>query len=396
MSQPDTPPHRPLAHEPLLSRGVARALVAALVVDALGIGAGALGDAAVGGALRTSGILVAAVALVLLWSRRGDDRLERTPAAAAIVMAVATGLAAVGVIWLLNNGPERDIGIIGTTAAVGVVTAAAAAAASTAILIRPHVEAMAAHVWSGIAGAGFAIPFMAAGAAPELIMAGAVLIGVADRAGHRRRARALEARERALVRAAGDGGAAAGPDPRDVERERRRGPALSGRERRWAVGLGVTAIGIVVVAWAVGVAVGSTLGDSGTATGQGFAAASLALLPLAAQLALLRGALPTLRPWFAAGGGMLALASLALLAVPIDAAFLAAVAAQSVGVALLAGALARFGFDAGTESAVLVAIVAATAWWLVIVSTGGLLLAFAAVVPTLLAARRGPRRAPRR
>lgn len=395
MSQPDTPPHRPLAQEPLLSRGVARALVAALVVDALGIGAGALGDAAVGGALRTSGILVAAVALVLLWSRRGDDRLERTPAAAAIVMAVATGLAAVGVIWLLNNGPERDIGIIGTTAAVGVVTAAAAAAASTAILIRPHVEAMAAHVWSGIAGAGFAIPFMAAGAAPELIMAGAVLIGVADRAGHRRRARALEARERALVRA-GDRTAAQGPDPRDVERERRRGPALSPRERRRAVGLGVTAIGTVVVAWAVGVAVGSALDDGGTTTGQGFAAASLAALPLAALLALLRGALPTLRPWLAAGGGMLALASLALLAVPTDAVFLAAVAAQSVGVALLAGALARLGFGTGAESAVLVAIVAATAWWLVIVSSGGLLLAFAAVVPTLLAVRRGPRRTARR
>ena len=360
----------------------------ALVVSALGIGAGALGQGALGGALRTAGIAVAALALVLLWSRRGDDRLERTPAAAAIVMALATALAAVGIIWLLNNGPERDIGVIGTTAAIGVVLAAAAAAASTAILIRPHVEAMAAHVWSGIAGAGFAIPFMAAGAAPELIMAGAVLIGVADRAGHRRRARALEARERALLGAAD----ASGRDPRDLERERRRGAALDRRQHRLVVGLGATAIGIVVVAWAIGVTVGTALGEGSSATGQGFAASSLAAVPLAWQLALLRGALAPLRPWLVAGSGMLALASLTLLAVPIDAVFLAAVAAQSVGVALLAGALARLGWGVGAEPAALVAIVAATAWWLVVVSSGGLLLAFAAVVTTLLGARRRPRR----
>jgi len=156
-----TAPYRPLAHEPLLGRGVARAIVLAVVVVALGLAAGALGRPELSGVLRTSGILIAASALVLLLARRGEDRLERTPAISAIVMAVAAGLAAVGVIWLLNSGPDRPIGIVGTVASVGIVTAAAAAAASTAVLIRPHVEAMAAHVWSGIAGAGFAIPFMA-------------------------------------------------------------------------------------------------------------------------------------------------------------------------------------------------------------------------------------------
>lgn len=380
-----TAPFRPLAHEPLLGRGVARALVLAVVVAALGLGAAALGRPELAGALRTSGILIAAGALVLLLARRGEDRLERVPAISAAVMAVASGLAAVGVIWLLNSGPDRPIGIVGAVASVGIVTAAAAAAASTAVLIRPHVEAMAAHVWSGIAGAGFAIPFMAAGAAPELIAAGAVLVGIADRAGYRRRARALEARERAIAL----GGA--GADPRDELRARERGPALDHDSLRLVLALGCTAIGTVVVAWAIGIAVGSA-SETDAGGGQGFAAASLAAIPLAVQLAMLRGVLAPLRPWLAIGGGMLGLASLALLVAPLEPVFLVAVAAQSVAVALLVGALARLGFGATTEGAVHVAIVAATAWWLVIVSTGGLLLAFAAVVTTLLALRRRGRR----
>lgn len=361
----------------------------ALVVAALGLGAGALGRPELAGVLRTGGILVAAGALVLLLARRGDDRLERTPAVSAIVMAVAAGLSAVGVIWLLNSGPDRPIGIVGTVASVGIVTAAASAAASTAVLIRPHVEAMAAHVWSGIAGAGFAIPFMAAGAAPELIMAGAVLIGIADRAGHRRRARALEARERAIALGAVDG-----VDPRDALRSRERGPELDRDALRLALALGCTAIGTVVVAWAIGIAVGSAsgAGSEGAGGGQGFAAASLAAIPLAVQAALLRGAVAPLRRWLAIGGGMLGVASLALLVAPLEPVFLAAVAAQSVAIALLAGALARHGFGASTEGACHVAIAGATAWWLLIVSTGGLLLAFAAVVTTLLALRRRERR----
>ncbi|MDO8338340.1 MAG: hypothetical protein Q7T15_08810, partial [Microcella sp.] len=138
-------------------------------------------------------------------------------------------------------------------------------------------------------------------------------------------------------------------------------------------------------------------GADGAGGGQGFAAASLAAIPLAVQLAMLRGVLTPLRPWLAIGGGMLGLASLVLLLAPLEPVFLVAVAAQSIGVALLAGALARLGFGATTEGAVHVAIVAATAWWLVIVSTGGLLLAFAAVVTTLLALRRrGRRRSPGR
>lgn len=386
VSLPEAVPHRPLAHEPLLGRGVARALVAALVVAALGVGAGALGAPEVAGMLRTGGILIAAVALVLLFARRGDDRLDRIPARSAIVIAIAAGLAAVGVIWLLNSGPDRPIGVVGAVAAVGFVTAAAAAAASTAVLIRPHVEPMVAHIWAGIGGAGLAIPFMAAGAAPELVMAGAVLLGIADRAGHRRRARALEARERALA-----GDTIDGADPRDAQRARERGPAWTRDERRLAVGLGCVAIGTVVVAWAVGIAVGSASAGA-SATGQGFAAASLAAIPLAVQAALLRGALTTVRGWLIVGGGMLGLASIVILAVPTDAVLLAAIAAQSAAVALLAGSHARRARGLSTEGAALVAIVAATAWWLVIVSTGGLLLAFGAVVSTLVSARRRPRR----
>lgn len=384
MSSPTPAPARPLAHEPLLGRGVARALVAALVVVAVGLGAGALGLPELAGVLRTGGILIAASALVLLFSRRGEDRLERTPAISAIVIAVAAGLSAVGVIWLLNSGPDRPIGIVGTVASIAIVTASASAAASTAVLIRPHVEAMAAHIWSGIAGAGFAIPFMAAGADPELILAGAVLIGIADRAGHRRRARALEARQRAIAF-----GGVGGGDPRDALRSRERGPDLDRDALRRALALGLTAIGTVVVAWGLGIAVGSA---DGTGGGQGFAAASLAAIALAIQITILRGALAPLRLWLAIGGGMLGLASLALIVAPLEPVYFAAVAAQSVAVALLAGALARLGFGASTEGAVHVAIVGATAWWLVIVSTGGLLLAFAAVVTTLLALRRRGRR----
>ncbi|MBA8848315.1 hypothetical protein [Microcella alkalica] len=382
-------PFRPLAHEPLLSPGVARALVLALVVATLGLGAGVLGRPELTGLLRTAGILIAASALVTLLARRGEDRLERTPAIGAIVMAIASGLSAVAIIWLLNSGPDRPIGIVGSVASIGIITAAASAAASTAVLIRPHVEAMAAHVWSGIAGAGFAIPFMAAGAPPELIMAGAVLIGVVDRAGHRRRARALEARERAIALGGG-----ARVDPRDEFRARERGPQFERGSLRLVLALGCTAIGSVVVAWAIGIAVGAASGDD-AGGGQGFAAASLAAIPLAVQLALMRGAVARLRAWLAVGGGMLGLASIALIAAPLDPVFFAAVAVQSVAVALLAGALARRGFSVSTEGAVLVAIVAATAWWLVVVSTGGLVLAFVSVVTTLLALRRRGRGARR-
>jgi hypothetical protein len=387
VSRFSTAPGRPLAHEPLLSTGVARTLVAALVTSALGIGASVVGYGEPAGVLRTAGILIAATALVLLYSRRGDDRLERIPAVSALVMAIAGGLSAVGVIWLLNSGPDRPIGVVGTLASIGIVTAAASAAASTAVLIRPHVEPMVAHVWAGIGGAGLAIPFMAAGAAPEAIMACAVVLGVADRAGHRRRARALDARERAAA-----GVPVGESDPRDVERALSRGPALTSHERRIAVSLGLTAIGTVIAAWAIGIAVASSSAATAATTGQGFAAASLAAIPLAILVALLSGSVRAVRQVLVIVSGMLGLASLAMLVLPSDAVFLGAVAAQSFAVALLTGALARHAAGATTERAVLAAVVAATAWWLAIVSSGGLLLAFAAVVPTLLALRRKPPR----
>ena len=361
----------------LLTPLVARLLLLALVVGAVGIGAGAVGRPEVSGLLRTAGILVAATALVALWARRGHDRLERLPAVSAVIMAVATALAAVAIIWLLNNGPDRPIGLIGVTAAVGIVTASAAASAGTTILIRAHVEAMPAHVWSGIGGAGLAIPFIVAGAAPEAVMAGAVGLAIADRAYFRNQAHELAVRE---ARLRGE------PVPTHA-------PRWTPPERRRALLLGLGAVLVVALAWAVGIGVGELLGSA--AVGQAFAVVALAVIPLALQAALLMRCAPAFRPWAIAGSGMLALAALTALVVPLEAVSFAAIALQSAAVALLAGALARLGRGAGREGAAQIAVLAATLWWLTIVPTGGLLLAVVAIVTTAVAFRRKAASAPR-
>lgn len=369
----------------LLTPLVARLLLLALVVGAVGIavgigagiGAGAVEQPELSGVLRTAGILIATLALIALWARRGHDRLERIPAISAVVMAVATSLAAVAIIWLLNNGPDRPIGIIGVTAAVGIVTASAAASASTTVLIRAQVEAMPAHVWSGIGGAGLAIPFIVAGAAPEAVMAVAVGLGIADRAYFRNQAHELAVREARL-----------GGEPVPPPAARWTPP-----ERRRALLLGLGAILLVAIAWVIGITVGELLGAR--AVGQAFAVVALAVIPLALQVALLMRCADTFRPWAIAGGGMLALAAIVALAVPLEAVSFAAIALQSAAVALIAGSLARLGRGARVEGAVQVAVLAATLWWLTIVPTGGLLIAVVAIVTTAVAFRRKTASAPR-
>jgi len=361
----------------LLTPLVARLLLLALVVGAVGIGAAAVGQPEVSGVLRTAGILIAMMALIALWARRGHDRLERIPALSAIVMIVSTSLAAVAIIWLLNNGPDRPIGLIGVTAAIGIVAASAATSAATTILIRAHVEAMPAHIWSGIGGAGLALPFIVAGAAPEAVMAAAVGLGIADRAYFRNQAHELAVRQ---ARLRGE------PVPAPPAR-------WTPRERRDAVLLGLASVLIVTLAWVIGIAVGELLGAA--AVGQAFAVVALAVIPLGLQIARLLRCSGTFRPWAIAGNGMLVLAAIVALAVPLEAVGFATIALQSTAVALLAGALARFGRGAGVEGSVQVAILAATLWWLTIVPTGGILIAVVAVITTALVFRRKTATAPR-
>lgn len=142
----------------------------------------------------TIAVLLAAIGLGMLYTRRSFDRLSRTAAVSAIVMAIASALAAVAVLALLTIGPARAIGVIDLQVGVVVAVATAAASASAVELIRPYVDPMVAHVWAGIAGAGIALPFMVAGFSPALVVAGAVGIGVLDRARcpHRARAGAAE------------------------------------------------------------------------------------------------------------------------------------------------------------------------------------------------------------
>ncbi len=397
-----------MTRAPLLSIAVRRLLVVAVLLAALGAGARAVAPtyAAAGIWLASGAILVAGTALVLLWSRRGFDRLERTPAIAAIVIAAATALGTAGIVLLLNDGPDRPIGVIGSVAAVGVVGAASAAAAAAAILIRAHVEAFAAHVWAGIGGAGLAVPFMVAGAPPEAITAAAVGLAILDRRGFVRQRAELEQRE---ARLRGE----AVVDP----------PRWSAAERRSAVLSGAVAIGLVVVAWGGGIAVSTLAGGASGAdwTGQGFALAALAAAPLALQAAQLRGVERQVRPALVAATGMLVAAAIAIAAAPVDAVFFAALAMQSAAAALLAAALAsrrapsnaegsNAAVSAGARSggarsggaqspgalerALTAGLLAAVGWWLLVVPTGGLALGVLALGTTIAAAtRRATRRA---
>lgn len=359
----------------------------------------------------TVAVILAAIGLGMLYNRRGFDRLSRTTAAAAIVMAIASALAAVGVLALLTIGPARPIGLIDLQVGVVVAVATAAAAASAVVLIRPYVDPMVAHVWAGIAGAGIALPFMVAGISPALVMAGAVGIGILDRVRGARTERdlalrkQLEQEQAARAAAAGldssgaDGanGAAAPGDagrgigvrglpglPPVLSAPRPRLPWSPG-ERRSSLWLGIAAVLIVALAWAAG----TTAAEAGLlVAGQGFALASLGAVPLLVQVALLLRVARGMREALAVAGGFVIAASAAMLTAPVDPVVPIAVLVQAIALAVVTALIARRATDARTLIALMLAVTAAIVWLLVVLPSGALVLAFAAVVTTLIALRR--------
>lgn len=368
----------------------------------------------------TVAVVFAAIGLGMLYNRRGADRLSRTAAAAAIVMAIASALAAVGVLALLTIGPARPIGIIDLQVGVVVAVATAAAAASAVVLIRPYVDPMVAHVWAGIAGAGIALPFMVAGISPAFVMAGAVGIGVLDRARGARQERELterkrlEAEQAARATAAGlDGagpsghggpGGPGGPSGPSAAGAAGRGigvrglpglpPVLSAPrprlpwspgERRASLWLGVGAVLIVALTWAAG----TTAAEAGLlVAGQGFALASLGVVPLLVQIALLLRVASGMREALAVTGGFLFAASAAMLTAPVDPVVPIAVLVQAVALAVVTALIARRAQDARTGSALMLAVTVAIGWLLIVLPSGALALAFVGVTTTLIALRR--------
>lgn len=356
----------------------------------------------------TVAVILAAVGLGMLYNRRGLDRLSRTTAAAAIVMAIASALAAVGVLALLTIGPARPIGLIDLQVGVVVAVATAASAASAVVLIRPYVDPMVAHVWAGVAGAGIALPFMVAGISPALVMAGAVGIGILDRVRGARTERDLALRkqlerEQAARAAAagldgsGAGGAAAPGDagrgigvrglpglPPVLSAPRPRLP-WSSAERRASLWLGIAAVLIVALAWAAG----TTAAEAGLlVAGQGFALASLGAVPLLVQVALLLRVASGMREALAVAGGFVIAASAAMLTAPVDPVVSIAVLVQAITLAVVTALIARRATDARTLIALMLAVTAAIVWLLIVLPSGALVLAFAAVVTTLIALRR--------
>ncbi len=359
----------------------------------------------------TVAVILAAIGLGMLYNRRGFDRLTRVPAVSAIVMAIASALAAVGVLALLTIGPARAIGVIDLQLGVVVAVATAAAAASAVVLIRPYVDPMVAHVWAGIAGAGIALPFMVAGVSPALIMAGAIGIGVLDRVRGARTERELALRkeleaeqaERAAALARG-ADAAAGGDPTSTEGAAGRGIGVRGLpglppvlraprpvrpwspgERRASLWLGVGAVLVVAVAWAGG----TTAAEAGLLrAGQGFALASLGAVPLLVQVAVLLHVAASVREALAVSGGLLVAASAAMLTAPVEPVVTIALLAQAVVVAVVTAFIARRASGASTGTALMLAVTAAIVWLLVVLPSGALVLAFVAVATTLIALRR--------
>ena len=334
----------------------------------------------------TFAVILAAIGLGMLYNRRGVDRLSRPAAAAAIVMAIASALAAVGVLTLLTIGPARPIGIIDLQVGVVVAVATAAAAASAVVLIRPYVDPMVAHVWAGIAGAGIALPFMVAGISPALVMAGAVGIGILDRARGARTERELAERARREVEQGERGIGVRGlPGLPPVARTPRPQLPWSPGERRASLWLGLGAVLIVALAWAAG----TTAAEVGLLrAGQGFALASLGAVPLLVQAAVLLRVASGMREALAVASGFLVAASAAMLTAPVDPVVPIALLVQAVALAVVAALIARRSRDARTGTAVMLAVTTAVVWLLVVLPSGALVLAFAAVVTTLIAWRR--------
>ncbi len=334
----------------------------------------------------TIAVILAAVGLGMLYNRRGSDRLSRPAAAAAVVMAIASALAAVGVLTLLTIGPARPIGIIDLQVGVVVAVATAAASASAVVLIRPYVDPMVAHVWAGIAGAGIALPFMVAGISPALVMAGAVGVGILDRARGARTERELAERAQREVEQGERGIGVRGlPGLPPVVRTPRPRLPWSPGERRASLWLGLGAVLIVALAWAAG----TTAAEVGLLrAGQGFALASLGAVPLLVQAAVLLRVASGMREALAVASGFLVAASAAMLTAPVDPVVPIALLVQAVALAVVAALIARRSRDARTGTAVMLAVTTAVVWLLVVLPSGALVLAFAAVVTTLIAGRR--------
>ncbi|MDO9589730.1 MAG: hypothetical protein Q7J04_01130 [Microcella sp.] len=338
-------------------------------------------------------VVLAAVGLALLWMRREPDSLSRVAALAATVMAVAGALSAIAVLALVAAGPDRPIGFIDLPVGSTVALATAAAGASTAVLIRPYVDVMAAHIWAGIGGAGIALPFMVAGVSPMFVMAAAMLLATLDRL-HGLRVEsdlafrhALEAERIAQEGDAGRGIGVSGlPGRPPTPRAPRPMLPWSPDDRRATIWLGTAAIIIVALAWAVGAALGE-LGFVAAIglVGPGYAAVAFGAVPLLWQAALLLRVASPIRYGLTVASGMLVAASLAVLTAPIAPVYLAAVILQSVTIGVGAGLLARRGSTLGR---VMLGTTAALVWLLVIVPTGALPLAFIAVITTLIALRR--------
>ncbi len=341
----------------------------------------------------TIAVVLAAVGLAVLWMRREPDPLSRVGALSASIMAVAGAISAVALLALVAAGPDRPIGLIDLPVGTGAALATAAAGASTAVLIRPYVDVMAAHIWAGIGGAGIALPFMVAGVSPMFIMAGAMLLATLDRVhGLRVEAdlafrHALEAERIAQEGDAGRGIGVSGlPGRPPTPRAPRPTLPWSARERSLTIWLGVAAIVIVALAWAVG----ATLGELGFVDvvgliGPGYAVVAFGLVPLIWQSAMLLRVVPLARYGLTVASGILIAASLAVLTAPIPAVYLGAVLVQSLTIGFTAALLIQRGTTLGR---LMLGTTAALAWLLVLVPTGALPLAFIGVITTLIALRR--------
>ncbi len=349
----------------------------------------------------TIAVVLAAIGLAVLWMRREPDPLSRVAAVSATVMAVAGAVSAVALLALIAAGPDRPIGLVDVPVGTAAALATAAAGASTAVLIRPYVDVMAAHIWAGIGGAGIALPFMVAGVSPMFIMAGAMLLATLDRV-HGLRVEADLAFRHALeaerIAESGDAGRGIGvsglPGRPPTPRAPRPTLPWSARERSLTIGLGVTAVVIVALAWAVG----ATLGELGFIdvigiVGPGYAVVAFGVVPLLWQAALLLRVASTVRYELTVTSGMLIAASLAVLTAPVPQVYLGAVIGQSLAIGYAAALLmprrdAESGGRPPLLGRVMLGTSAALVWLLVLVPSGALPLAFLAVITTLIALRR--------
>lgn len=377
--------------DPLLPRPVAVVWFLALLLFAAGLVVGGVlgGDAATTGTslLSLAAVLLGVTGQGLLYARRGYDALDRLQRVATTSIALASALATGGIVALIVFGPDRPIGPVTAVAAAAVMAAAASAAAATSVLIRPHVEAMPAHIWAGIGGSGLAVPFMVAGIDPALIVGVGVGLATYDRVRGRRIHRDLE-RRRALSasveqRGIPVRGLAGSPV---VESTRPRLP-WSRRERRRSLALGVAALLTVLGAWVGGVLIADSAPGLVEA-GQGLAVVSLGSVPLLAQGALMLRVATRARRVVVTTGAVIVAAAAAVLIEPSESVALVAWAVQSLAVGGAVAAITRMLVPGTALGAAAIVVTTATAWWVVVVTSGGIALAFAAVLTTLLALRR--------